>query len=181
MTNLTFWTNLSIIWLAFLGFILTLVPLVIFYFAMRGMFIVNRTLPRYLKLGQYYSGIVRDQTTRVSLKVAEPMVRAHGEAARTQAFLQSLQPQRNRAAESTIHWKRGKETVNHKTRALLIGVGAGAFLGASFAWIASERSRQRRQGNALSAVKSLGPMDYFALGIALLTLARQFGGMLKKA
>ncbi len=92
LTNLTFWTNLSIIWLAFLGFILTLVPLVIFYFAMRGMLIVNRTVPRYLKLGQYYSGIVRDQTTRVSLKVAEPMVRAHGEAARTQAFLQVCSP-----------------------------------------------------------------------------------------
>ena len=109
LTNLTFWTNLSIIWLAFLGFILTLVPLVIFYFAMRGMFIVNRTLPRYLKLGQYYSGIVRDQTTRVSLKVAEPMVHAHGEAARTQAFLQSLQPQRNRAAASTITGKEEKK------------------------------------------------------------------------
>jgi hypothetical protein len=71
--------------------------------------------------------------------------------------------------------------VNHKTRALLIGVGAGAFLGASFAWIASERKEEDDQGNALSAVKSLGPMDYLALGIALLTLARQFGGMLKKA
>ena len=71
--------------------------------------------------------------------------------------------------------------MNHKTRALLIGVGAGAFLGAAFAWIASERADKDDEGNALSAVKSLGPMDYFALGIALLTLARQFGGMLKKA
>ena len=70
--------------------------------------------------------------------------------------------------------------MNDKTRALLIGVGAGAFLGAAFAWIASERMTRMTRAS-VKAVKSLGPMDYFALGIALLTLARQFGGMLKKA
>jgi hypothetical protein len=107
--TLTDWTNLSIIWLSFLGFILTLVPLVIFYFAVRGMMKVNRTLPRYLKLGQYYSGIVRDQTTRVSLKVAEPMVRVHGEAARTEAFLASLQPRRRQPAVSATMGKEEKQ------------------------------------------------------------------------
>ena len=38
-----------------------------------------------------------------------------------------------------------------------------------------------KDGNRTSVVTTLGPMDYFALGIAILGLARQFGGMLKKA
>jgi gas vesicle protein len=71
--------------------------------------------------------------------------------------------------------------VNHKTKAVFIGIGAGALLGAAFAWVASDGSNKEEKGDALSAVKQLGPMDYFALGIAILTLARQFGGMLKKA
>ena len=141
---------------------------------------MNRTLPCYLKLGQSYSGIVRDQTTRDSLKVAEPMVLAHGEAARTQVFLQSLQPQRNRMAASTILKKRKRNrepqdtSAAHRRRRWRIPRRR-------LCWIASERKDEDDQGNALSAVKSLGPMDYLALGIALLTLARQFGGMLKKA
>ena len=53
--TLTDWTNLSIVWLSFLAFILGIVPLVLLFFAVRGMMAVNRSLPRYLKLGQYYS------------------------------------------------------------------------------------------------------------------------------
>lgn len=70
--------------------------------------------------------------------------------------------------------------MSHKMRALLIGVVAGAGLGAAFAWVASDGGNDG-DTNAVAAVKQLGPMDYFALGIAILTLARQFGGMLKKA
>ncbi len=70
--------------------------------------------------------------------------------------------------------------MNHRTRALLIGLISGAFLGAAFAWLGSEVTEDR-DGNTTSVVAKLGPMDYFALGIAILGLARQFGGMLKKA
>lgn len=70
--------------------------------------------------------------------------------------------------------------MSHKMRSVLIGVVAGAFLGATFAWVASESSEEGN-GDAVAAVKQLGPMDYFALGIAILGLARQFGGMLKKS
>ncbi len=69
--------------------------------------------------------------------------------------------------------------MSHKMRSVLIGIVAGAFLGAAFAWVASD-SGDEDGGNAVAAVKQLGPMDYFALGIAILGLARQFGGMLKK-
>lgn len=70
--------------------------------------------------------------------------------------------------------------MNHKMRSLLIGVVAGALLGATFAWVASDHGDEGGS-DAVAAVKQLGPMDYFSLGIAILTLARQFGGMLKKA
>ena len=53
-------------------------------------------------------------------------------------------------------------------------------MGASFAWGASEKCEDK-DGKTTSVVAKRGPMDYFALGIDILGLARQFGGMLKKA
>ncbi len=70
--------------------------------------------------------------------------------------------------------------MNHRMRSLLIGVFAGAMLGAAFAWVAGDNNDDG-ESDAVTAIKRLGPMDYFTLGIAILTLARQFGGMLKKA
>ncbi len=90
--TLRFWADLSTVWIMGGVFLMGLLPLVGLYFAVRGMFIVNGKLPRYFKLGQYYSGIVRDQTRKVSLKVADPLVRAHGESARVDAVLRNLQP-----------------------------------------------------------------------------------------
>ena len=90
--GLEFWTAVSVIWLSFLAFILGIVPLVLLYFAVRGMMTVNRRLPRYFKLGQYYSGMVRDQTYKYSAKFAEPVVRTYGEANRVQTVARSLQP-----------------------------------------------------------------------------------------
>ena len=69
--------------------------------------------------------------------------------------------------------------MNHKARAILIGLGAGALLGAAFAWVASDGDD--KDGEQTFAISSLGPTDYIALGISILTLARQFGGMLRKA
>jgi hypothetical protein len=71
--------------------------------------------------------------------------------------------------------------MNTKLRSVIVGIGAGALLGAAFAWVASEATDADEDGNALHAVSQLGPMDYFTLAIAIFTLARQFGNMLKKA
>ena len=71
--------------------------------------------------------------------------------------------------------------MNAKIRSVIIGLGAGALLGATFAWVASEATESDEDGNAMHAVAQLGPMDYFTLAIAIFTLARQFGNMLKKA
>ena len=97
--DLAAWRDLSLIWLTFLACITGLVPPVLLYFALRGMLAVNRTLPRYLKLGQYYSGIARDQTRKYSALAAEPVTRAHGQAARVRAVLQRLTPYPDRAKQ----------------------------------------------------------------------------------
>jgi hypothetical protein len=90
--GLAFWTDVSVIWLSFLAFILGIVPLVLLYFAVRGMMIVNRRLPRYFKLGQYYSGMVRDLTYKYSAKVSGPLVSVYGEANRVQTVARNLAP-----------------------------------------------------------------------------------------
>ncbi len=68
--------------------------------------------------------------------------------------------------------------MSHRTKSIIIGVTAGALLGAAFAWVAGDGAdKNDEESHALSA---LGPVDYFQLAISILTLARQFGGMLKR-
>ena len=69
--------------------------------------------------------------------------------------------------------------MNHKTKSILIGVTAGALLGAAFAWVAGDGYDEDNADQ--NPVAALGPTDYFQLGISILTLARQFGGMLRRA
>lgn len=65
-----------------------------------------------------------------------------------------------------------------KTKAVVIGLGAGALLGAAFAWIASSGYDDAKEGE--NPIEALGPADYFQLAIGILTLARQLGSMIKR-
>jgi hypothetical protein len=68
--------------------------------------------------------------------------------------------------------------MDHRLKAILIGVGAGALLGAAVAWTASQGYEDAREGE--DPIKALSPVDYFSLAIGILTLARQLGSMLKR-
>ncbi len=64
-------------------------------------------------------------------------------------------------------------------KSILVGAAVGALLGVAFAWVAAEND-EAGEGNAANAIASLSPLDYFQMGIAILTLARQLGGMFGK-
>ena len=65
--------------------------------------------------------------------------------------------------------------MNYRTKSIVIGLLAGAVLGAALGWVVSDDDLD----DEMSGLASLGPGDYFQLGISILTLARQFGGMIR--
>ena len=67
---------------------------------------------------------------------------------------------------------------DNRRKAVLIGLIAGAVLGAILAWVASEDLDELEEGE-VRGVANLGATDYFSLGMSILTLARQFGDMLR--
>jgi hypothetical protein len=67
--------------------------------------------------------------------------------------------------------------MNHKTKALLIGMAAGAALGGTLAWVAS--SGDANEDGEPTGIAALGPGDFIQLFISILTLARQFSSMLR--
>jgi hypothetical protein len=69
--------------------------------------------------------------------------------------------------------------MKYRTKALLIGTAIGALVGAILALTSADGYDET--SSAGSPIASLGPGDYFQLGISILTLARQFGQMLKRA
>ncbi len=64
--------------------------------------------------------------------------------------------------------------MSHRTKAILVGLLAGAFLGATFGWVVGNNEPDEE----MPGLAALGPGDYFQLGISILTLARQFGSMI---
>lgn len=68
--------------------------------------------------------------------------------------------------------------MSYKMKALLVGAVSGALLGAAFAWVAADDDTNERGEPA--GLAALGPGDYLSLGISILTLARQFGSMVRK-
>lgn len=68
--------------------------------------------------------------------------------------------------------------MKYRTKALLIGMSIGAIVGAILALTSAEGYDEARSSE--NPIAALGPADYFQLGIGILTLARQFGQMLKR-
>ena len=68
--------------------------------------------------------------------------------------------------------------MKYRTKALLIGTVVGALVGAVLALTSADGYDEA--SSTESPIAALGPGDYFQLGISVLTLARQFGQMLKR-
>jgi hypothetical protein len=68
--------------------------------------------------------------------------------------------------------------MKYRTKALLIGIAIGAAVGAVLALTSADGYDEAKSSE--SPIAALGPADYFQLGIGVLTLARQFGQMLKR-
>lgn len=67
--------------------------------------------------------------------------------------------------------------MSDRTKTILVGVAIGAAFGAVIGWTASsdvDYSDGEKHG-----VANLKPKDYLALGMSMLTLARQFGETLR--
>ncbi len=67
--------------------------------------------------------------------------------------------------------------MNPKLKAILIGMVAGALLGAAFGWVFGDGQEQEETRAGLA---KLGPADYIKLGISVLSLAREFGSMMRR-
>ncbi len=67
--------------------------------------------------------------------------------------------------------------MNPKLKAILIGMAAGALLGAAFGWVFGDGQEHEETRVGLA---KLGPADYIKLGISVLTLAREFGSMMRR-
>lgn len=90
--NLSFWADVSLIWLSLLCFVGLLVPLVATYFIVRGMQVVlNKTQILLLKT-QGYSHQVRDRSFTLGERVREPIVRARTREAKLMRTLRTLWP-----------------------------------------------------------------------------------------
>ncbi len=63
-----------------------------------------------------------------------------------------------------------------RTAVIIVGIIGGALLGGVFAWLSSARSDEDGE----TALETIGPAEYFQLGIGVLTLARQFQSLLQR-
>jgi len=65
--------------------------------------------------------------------------------------------------------------MSHRTKSIIVGLLAGALLGAAFGWVVGEEDSNEE----MPGLAALGPGDYLQLGISIFTLARQFSNMIR--
>lgn len=88
--DLAFWRDVSIVFLSIQTFILLIIPLVAFYFAVRGLNFLHIRLPRVMYKAQDISKQVKTQTEAASQRVVDPIISADRERAKTAAAMRSL-------------------------------------------------------------------------------------------
>ena len=90
--NLSTWANISLVWLSLLCFINLLIPLIVAYFAVRGMNAVHNKTRSLFHTTQSYSRQLRDRADDLSEQARAPIVRARSKEAALEQTLRSLWP-----------------------------------------------------------------------------------------
>jgi hypothetical protein len=90
--DVTFWRDLAVVWLALFCFIGLLIPIALFYFAVRGINALHGLVYQLTKQGQGVSGQARRQVTQVSARVDEQAVRLQGRFRRGEEVVRRLMP-----------------------------------------------------------------------------------------
>lgn len=67
-----------------------------------------------------------------------------------------------------------------RTKSIVIGIAAGAAIGAVFGWIIGDGEETATRSIEVGGLAALGPGDYLKIGIAVLALAREFNAMIRK-
>lgn len=84
--TLAFWTNASIILLCIEAFILTLIPAVIFYFSIRGLWRLDKKMREVSPKVQRVFNEVNRVTRETSDKIAAPVIKVSATTAQVQAM-----------------------------------------------------------------------------------------------
>lgn len=88
--SLSFWRDVSIVWLSLLCFIGLIIPLAAFYFAVRGLDSAHRKSASLLRQTQGYSRAMRRESEVISERVATPVIRTHSQFVRIRSTVQRL-------------------------------------------------------------------------------------------
>ncbi|HHY57081.1 MAG TPA: hypothetical protein GYA08_16785 [Chloroflexi bacterium] len=96
--DLAFWRDVSLFYLLFMQIVVTIAIAVLLYFVVRGVMIARRKATQGVRLARNYVSIGRMQTTRLADRATAPLVRSHGEAARSAAMIAALLPRRQPAS-----------------------------------------------------------------------------------
>lgn len=87
-----FWRDLAVVWLSLFCFIGLLLPIALFYFAVRGLNSLHGLTQRTLWRGQSLSSGARRQVTSVSAQVDKQAVRLQGRLKQMEETLRRLTP-----------------------------------------------------------------------------------------
>lgn len=90
--ELAFWRNIAIVWLSLFCFVGLIIPLVIGYFAVRGLAVVPGKVRPLLRKAQGYSQIMQQQSEKASQRVAAPVIQLHVQATKLQTIVTKLRP-----------------------------------------------------------------------------------------
>jgi hypothetical protein len=88
--DLAFWRDLSLIWLSLLCFVGLIIPLGIFYFAVKGLGIALDKVAPVLHKGQNLSRQLRLKTDTISQKVVTPVLRTGRETTKAKVTFRTL-------------------------------------------------------------------------------------------